>query len=98
MFVRALVQEGTRAQGVLVPQQGLSRDAKGDGTVLVVGKDDKVAARTVHVSRTVGDQWLVEDGLAAGDRVIVEGAQKVEVGATVVASERGDGARLAASR
>ncbi len=98
MYVRAIVGEGTRGQGLLVPQQGISRDPGGNARALVVGADGKVAARVVRVSRTVGDQWLVDTGLVAGDRVIVEGAQKVEVGAAVVASERTAPARVAASR
>lgn len=87
MYVRAVVDEGVLTQGLLAPQQGITRDPKGNATALVVGKDDKVEQRTVRVSRAVGDQWLVEDGLAAGDRVIVEGLQKVQPGIAVKAVE-----------
>ena len=83
MYVRALVGEGFRPQGLLVPQRGVTRDAKGRATALLVGPDGKVELRELHVSRTIGDQWLVEDGLAAGDRVIVEGLQKVQPGMPV---------------
>ena len=56
---------------------------------MVVLPDGKVEARTVTVSSTIGDRWLVEEGLAAGDRLIVAGLQKVQPGATVQATEQG---------
>jgi membrane fusion protein (multidrug efflux system) len=87
MYVRAVLNQGELAQGLLVPQVGITRDPKGDATALLVDKDGQVEARTVKVSRTVGDQWLVEGGLSAGDRVIVEGVQKVRPGMTVQAEE-----------
>ena len=87
MYVRALVGNGVRPQGLLVPQQGIARDPGGNATALVIGKDGKVEARVVQVSRTIGDRWLVDGGLAAGDRVIVEGLQKVQPGMPVQATE-----------
>ncbi|MGO9595036.1 MAG: efflux RND transporter periplasmic adaptor subunit [Steroidobacteraceae bacterium] len=87
MYVRAIVGEGVLPQGLLAPQRGVTRDAKGGATALVVGRDDKVEARDVRVSRTIGDQWLVENGLATGDRVIVAGLQKVRPGMAVKAVE-----------
>jgi membrane fusion protein (multidrug efflux system) len=87
MYVRAIVGEGVRTQGLLAPQRGITRDPKGGATALVVGRDGKVEVRELRVSRTIGDQWLVEDGLAAGDRVIVEGLQKVQPGMPVTAVE-----------
>jgi len=87
MYVTAVLDEGVRNDAVLVPQRGITRDPKGGATALVVGKESTVEVRTVHVSRTIGDQWLVEDGLMAGDQVIVEGLQKVQPGMRVVASE-----------
>jgi membrane fusion protein, multidrug efflux system len=100
MYVRAVVGEGTRPQGLLVPQRGVTRDAKGAAIALVVGADGKVELRELQVSRTVGDQWLVEGGLAEGDRVIVEGLQKVKPGMAVKAVEAspaGQGATAAAA-
>jgi membrane fusion protein (multidrug efflux system) len=88
MYVRAELDEGRLPQGLLAPQQGITRDPKGAASALVVGKDGKVEARTVHVSRTIGDQWLVDDGLASGDRLIVEGLQKIQPGMPVEATER----------
>jgi membrane fusion protein, multidrug efflux system len=87
MYVRALVGNGVRPQGLLVPQQGIARDPQGNATALVVGKDSKVEMRTVQASRTIGDKWLIDGGLAAGDRVIVEGLQKVQPGMPVQATE-----------
>src|SRR5690606_23578450 len=83
MYVRAVVGTAERADAVLVPQQAVTRDPKGEATALVVEPDGKVAARPVRVGRTGGDRWLVEEGLASGDRVIVEGLQKVRPGMTV---------------
>jgi membrane fusion protein (multidrug efflux system) len=87
MYVRAIVGEGVRPQALLAPQRGITRDPKGGATALIVDKDSKVQTREVKVSRTIGDQWLVEDGLAAGDRVIVEGLQKVQPGMAVTTVE-----------
>ncbi|HZH76389.1 MAG TPA: efflux RND transporter periplasmic adaptor subunit [Archangium sp.] len=94
MYVRARIGNGVREEGLLVPQQGVARDPKGHATALVVGKDGKVEARVVKVSQTVGTRWLVEEGLVAGDRVIVEGLQKVQPGAQVEVTEAApEGAR-----
>lgn len=87
MFVRAEILEGVRAQALLVPQRGVTRDREGNATALVVNRDNQVELRTLTAGRAVGNHWLVEKGLAAGDRVIVEGLQKVAPGATVSAVE-----------
>lgn len=88
MFVRAVVTEGVHDQAILAPQQAVSRDLKGNPVALVVGPENKVEMRMLAVDRTIGDKWLVSSGLAVGDRVIVEGMQKVRPGATVkVASQ-----------
>jgi membrane fusion protein, multidrug efflux system len=89
MYVRALVGSGVRQNALLVPQQGIARDPKGHTTALVVDADGKVELRQVEVSRAIGDKWLVEQGLAAGDRVIVEGLQKIKPGAPVQATAAG---------
>lgn len=83
MFVRAQLEEGSRPDAVLVPQIAVRRDAQGKASVLVVGEDNEVAVRPVVAPRAVGDKWLVTEGLSAGDRVIVEGLQKVRPGAVV---------------
>ena len=89
MYVRAQLAHGERRDALLVPQPGIARDPKGETTAMVVGADGKVAPRPVKVSRTVGDSWLVEEGLKAGDRVVVEGLQKIQPGAAVKAVEQG---------
>jgi len=83
MYVRALVQEGVVDRAILAPQQGVSRDRKGNPVVLIVSAEGKVEQRTITVDRAIGDKWLVSSGLAPGDRVIVEGIQKVRPGASV---------------
>lgn len=83
MFVRAVLEEGVNDRAILVPQRGVSRTPKGEAMVMVVGAEDKVEARPIKVARTVGDSWLVREGLAAGDRVILEGLQKARPGTVV---------------
>jgi membrane fusion protein (multidrug efflux system) len=85
MFVRARLEEGVSPDALLVPQQGVTRDQKGLPTALVVNAEQKVERRPITTERAVGDAWLVTSGLKAGDRVIVEGLQKVQPGATVTA-------------
>jgi membrane fusion protein (multidrug efflux system) len=89
MYVRAVIGTGSRQDGLLVPQQGIARDPRGKTTAMVVDKDGKVELRPVRVSQAIADKWLVEEGLAAGDRVIVEGLQKIRPGAPVQATEAG---------
>jgi len=88
MYVRAILNEGLLSQALLAPQVGITRDAKGNGSAMVVNRGGKVEARSVRVSRTLGDQWLVEEGLSAGDRLIVEGLQKVQPDMSVQAVEQ----------
>jgi membrane fusion protein, multidrug efflux system len=83
MFVRALVQEGVNEQAILIPQQTVARDTKGNPVTLVVGAGGKVEQRQLVLERAIGDQWLVTSGLTPGDRVIAEGMQKVRPGALV---------------
>jgi membrane fusion protein, multidrug efflux system len=83
MYVRAVVQEGEIEQAILVPQQGVTRDPKGNPRALIVDGEGKVQQRMITVDRTLGDKWLVTSGLAPGDQVIVEGSQKVRPGSSV---------------
>lgn len=87
MFVHAQLQAGVNAAAILAPQQGVTRDLKGAPTALVVGADNKVELRQLKANRTVGSQWLIEDGLKAGDRLITEGLQFVKPGVVVKATE-----------
>ncbi len=83
MYVRAVVSQGTAPTAVLAPQQGISRDEKGLPTAMVVDAQGRVELRSVQTDGAVGNQWLVLSGLRPGDRVIVEGLQKVKPGAAV---------------
>jgi membrane fusion protein (multidrug efflux system) len=88
MYVRAVVDEGSMREGLLVPQQGIARDPKGNARALLVDLHGKVEARAVRVGRAIGSDWLVEDGLVAGDRVILEGTQRAQPGELVHAVEQ----------
>lgn len=83
MFVRAIVTEGKNEQALLVPQRGASRNPAGQALVMLVGAEDKVEPRVIKVVRAVGNNWLVSEGLQAGDRVILEGLQRARPGTTV---------------
>ncbi len=85
MFVRAVVEEGVNPRALLIPQQAVMRDPKGNPLTLIVDSQGKVTQRPLTLDRALGDQWLVSSGLAAGEQVIVEGVQKVRPGATVKA-------------
>ena len=89
MYVRAVIGSAVREGALLAPQQAIVRNSKGEPTAMVVGKDDRIEVRAVKVSHAIGDKWLVEDGLAAGERVVVEGFQKIRPGVTVQAVEAG---------
>ncbi|WP_345811587.1 efflux RND transporter periplasmic adaptor subunit [Paraburkholderia sp. PREW-6R] len=83
MFVRARIQEGVNENALVVPQVGITHDQKGQPTALVVGSDDKVVLRQLVTSGTYGSNWVVESGLKAGDRVIVQGTDKAKPGMQV---------------
>jgi membrane fusion protein, multidrug efflux system len=83
MFVRARIDEGVNNKALVVPQIGVTHDQKGQPTALVVGPDNKVALHQLVTSGTYGDKWVVDSGLNAGDRVIVQGTEKARLGATV---------------
>jgi membrane fusion protein (multidrug efflux system) len=85
MYVRAKIVEGIKANAILAPQIGVSRNNKGQATAMVVNKEGKVETRILIAERTIGSDWLIEQGLSAGDQVIVEGLQKVQPGAPVKA-------------
>ncbi len=89
LYVRAVLEEGVEENAVLVPQQAVTRDSKGNALVMALKQDNTVEARSITVSRVVGDKWLVSEGLAAGDRIIVEGLQKAKPGSKVKPVEAG---------
>lgn len=83
MFVRARLAEGSAPDAILVPQLAVTRNQKGEAVALVVGADDKVEQRVVQTPRALGNQWLVSEGLQAGDRLIVENLQRIRPGTAV---------------
>ncbi|WP_175665434.1 efflux RND transporter periplasmic adaptor subunit [Burkholderia ambifaria] len=83
MFVRARIEEGVNENAYLVPQIGVTHDAKGQAVALVVNASNKVEPRPLKTTGMQGQNWIVEGGLQAGDRVIVQGVEKVRPGATV---------------
>jgi membrane fusion protein, multidrug efflux system len=85
MFVRAIVEEGAIEKAILAPQQGVTRDAKGNASALVVDAEGKAAIRPLVLDRAIGDRWLVTSGLAEGDQVIVDGLQRIRPGVAVKA-------------
>ncbi|MDV0440509.1 efflux RND transporter periplasmic adaptor subunit [Xanthomonas sacchari] len=87
MYVKAVLPMAVDEQAILVPQQAVSRNSKGEAVAMVVGSDHKVAQRVLRTGDAIGDTWVVRDGLKAGDKVIVQGLQKVSVGAEVKAVE-----------
>ncbi|HFT7373052.1 TPA: multidrug efflux RND transporter periplasmic adaptor subunit MexA [Pseudomonas aeruginosa] len=78
MFVHAQLQEGVKQKAILAPQQGVTRDLKGQATALVVNAQNKVELRVIKADRVIGDKWLVTEGLNAGDKIITEGLQFVQ--------------------
>jgi len=83
MFVRAQLAQGTRSAALLVPQRGVSHNPKGEASVLLVDKEDKVVERVVTADRAIEGEWLITAGLSPGDRVIVDGLQKAKPGSPV---------------
>jgi membrane fusion protein (multidrug efflux system) len=83
MFVRTQLTRGTRQAALLVPQRGVSHNSRGEATVVVVEKDNKVAERVVTADRAIGGEWLITAGLSPGDRVVLDGLQKIKPGAVV---------------
>lgn len=87
MYVRASVTNGVKTDAILAPQQGITRDAKGNATALVVDKENKVESREVVTDRVISNKWLITSGLNSGDKLIVEGTGKVQAGMSVKAVE-----------
>ncbi len=85
MYVRAVLEAGIRENALLVPQRAVTRDPRGKATALFVNGDSKIEQRIIEVNRTIGDAWLVDKGAKEGDRIVVDGLQKVRVGQVVKA-------------
>jgi membrane fusion protein (multidrug efflux system) len=89
MYVRARLTQGVNREAMLVPHAAVSRNPRGEAQVMMVNGENKVEARIVTAEQSVGDKWVVSSGLAAGERVIVEGLQKVKPGTPVQVQEAG---------
>jgi len=87
MYVRAVVEEGVQKDSFLAPQRAVSHDSKGEAVAFFVTADSKVEQRSLKISRSIGHSWLVEGGVADGDRILVEGSQQVRVGQDVAPVE-----------
>lgn len=87
MYVRAIISTAVLEEGLLVPQQGIARDPKGNATAMVLTGDNTVEQRAVTLRRAIDNDWLVASGLSAGDRVIVEGLQRIQPGIRVEGAE-----------
>jgi membrane fusion protein (multidrug efflux system) len=90
MYVQVEMPQGVIEDAVLVPQEGVSRDRRGNPTAMVVGADNVVEQRTLTIASDSGSDWIVTEGVKEGDKVIVEGLQKIAVGAPVAPEERAE--------
>ncbi len=97
MYVRAKLVQGTQAKAMLVPQRAVSRDERGNPTVMVVGPDNKIAPRTLQTTQTQGDNWLVTGGVKPGDKIVVEGGMMLRPGMAVKATPWNPNAKPAAA-
>lgn len=97
MYVRAMLDQSISKSAIMAPQQGVTRDLKGNATALVLTPDNKVEQRTLVAERAIGDRWLISDGLAEGDRLIVEGTSKVRAGDMVNPVDVSSGPKAAAA-
>ena len=86
MYVQAMLPTAVAPDALLVPQQSVTRDLTGKASVMVVGAEDKIEKRPLELDRAIGSQWLVGSGLKAGERVVVDGFQRVKVGDKVKVS------------
>ena len=92
LFVRAKLDQVTEPNAILMPQVALIRNPDNSTMVWIVGSNNKVAMRPIKVSQAIGDNWIVSEGLSAGDKVVVEGIQKIQPDMVVVAVEKKDNA------
>lgn len=83
IFVRAIIREGINKQAILVPQQAVFRDTKGNPFVYIVDNENKVQIRPIQIDRAIGDRWLVSEGLQSGEQVVIEGVQRIIPGVQV---------------
>ena len=87
MFVRARLEEGARPDSVVISQRCVMRDPKGQAYVYVVKPDNTIEQRNVVANRVIGTNWLIESGLKAGEKVVIDGIGKVRIGAKVTIAQ-----------
>ncbi|MCT4371241.1 efflux RND transporter periplasmic adaptor subunit [Yangia mangrovi] len=92
MYVQVELPQGSVYGAVLVPQEGVSRDRRGRPMAMVVNAENVVETRQLTIESDLGNQWVVSEGLQAGDRVVVAGLQKIAEGQTVAPEERAEAA------
>ena len=90
MYVRAVLEEGVSDQAILIPQRCVTRNQKGQAVAMVVDAKDSIEERLLRVERTIGERWMVSEGLKPGERVVAEGFQKIRPGVTVKAVPFGE--------
>jgi membrane fusion protein (multidrug efflux system) len=88
MYAQVELPQGVARDVILAPQEGVGRDRRGNPTALVVNAEDIVESRELVIVQARGSDWVVSDGLEAGDRLIVAGLQKVQPGVKVVPEEQ----------
>ena len=80
MYVKIIINEAVSTKAILVPQQGVSFDEKGNATAMIVNKNNEVERRVIKIDRTIKDYWLIKEGLTVGEHLIIEGLNKVKTG------------------
>lgn len=80
MFVRAEVFEGINKNAILIPQESVMRDPKGNPFVFVVKENDEIEQRPIIIDRAIGNKWLLQSGIKSGERIVIEGIQKIKHG------------------
>ena len=80
MYVKIIINEAVSTKAILVPQQGVSFDEKGNATAMIVNKNNEVERRVITIDRTIKDYWLIKEGLTVGEHLIIEGLNKVKTG------------------
>src|SRR5690606_39415820 len=83
MYVRARIDLGVNENAILLPHAAVQRDPRGNAVAMVVNGEDTVEARPLKVARATNEHWVVTAGLSSGDRVVVDGLQRIQPGAKV---------------
>jgi membrane fusion protein, multidrug efflux system len=87
MYVNIIVNEAINTKAILVPQQGITFDEKGNATAMIVNKDGQVEKRAVKTQKAMEDFWLIKEGFSVGEHLIVEGLNKIRVGEKIKESD-----------